>query len=598
MKKQTFWLLISLIVILGLMLSACGGGDEETADAPEPADVIEEEVAEEPADEPEPAEEAEVMEETSVTILVPEDPAAFSSYVADTGYSQMLMELVMLGLTDIDPEGNIFTELAAELPTIENGGVNFDEDAWTMDVTWTLRDDIFWSDGEPVTADDVIFTWETVTDPETGTWVEGVDYTDGMEKIDDYTFVVHYNTVYPNYLLHFGAEDFGVWPEHYCDASEGFASMDCHREPLSNGPYMLEEWATGDHLTFVANPDYYEDGKPGIDKIFVQVVPEESVAQQLMLAGDADLHIWPGEIIGDTYEEADNVDLNSAPNERWLMRLILNLAANGETDPVENPHPILSDVNVRQALRMAIDVDGITDDIFLGYSRPEWTELFRPPYACDIPKPAFDPAGAAALLEEAGWIDEDGDGVRECHGCTTGAEEGYPMSMEFIIYAEYGETLELTQQLIAEMWRDIGIDTQLAIVEGNTLWAGYDEGGIEQNGEYDINMWDDGYPGLDPTDNILWGYYASAAAEPDYGYNVSRWLNEDFDALLDEAYTLDEEYRAELFCEMAEILDAELPQIMLFTAFDASGVSNRLHGVQATVNDTHTWNVADWTVSE
>ena len=592
MKKKKFWLLISLLVIVGLLAVACSGGDEEVTDAPEPADVSQEEPAEEPA------EEAEVMEETSITIIIPEDPAAFSAYVADTGYSQMLMEMVMLGLTDLDPEGNVFTELAADLPTIENGGVEFDEDAWTMDVTWTMRDDIFWADGEPVTADDVIFTWETMTDPESGTWVEGVDYTDGLEKIDDYSFIVHYNTVYPNYLLQFGAEDFGVWPEHYCDASQGFTAWDCNRDPLSNGPYLLEEWQTGDHLTFVRNPDYYEEGKPGIDKIFVQVVPEVSVAQQLMLQGDADLQIWPTESVAESYKEANNVDVSFAPSERWVMRLIPNLAARGETDSETYPHPILSDTQVRQALRMAIDVDTITEDIFLGYSSPVWTEFFRPPYECEIPKPAFDPAAAAALLEEAGWIDEDGDGVRECHGCTTGAEEGYPMSMEFIIYAEYGEELELAQQLIAEMWGDIGIETQLSIVEGTTLWSGYEDGGIEQTGDYDINMWDDGYPGIDPTDNQLWYFYHTDAGEPDYGWNIGRWSNEDFDAWLDEAYILDEEYRQEVFCEIAQILEDELPEILLFSAFDASGVSARLQGVQATVNDTHTWNVADWTVTE
>ena len=592
MKKKKFWLLITLLVIVGLLAVACSGGDEEVTDAPEPADVSQEEPAEEPA------EEAEVMEETSITIIIPEDPAAFSAYVADTGYSQMLMEMVMLGLTDLDPEGNVFTELAADLPTIENGGVEFDEDAWTMDVTWTMRDDIFWADGEPVTADDVIFTWETMTDPESGTWVEGVDYTDGLEKIDDYSFIVHYNTVYPNYLLQFGAEDFGVWPEHYCDASQGFTAWDCNRDPLSNGPYLLEEWQTGDHLTFVRNPDYYEEGKPGIDKIFVQVVPEVSVAQQLMLQGDADLQIWPTESVAESYKEANNVDVSFAPSERWVMRLIPNLAARGETDSETYPHPILSDTQVRQALRMAIDVDTITEDIFLGYSSPVWTEFFRPPYECEIPKPAFDPAAAAALLEEAGWIDEDGDGVRECHGCTTGAEEGYPMSMEFIIYAEYGEELELAQQLIAEMWGDIGIETQLSIVEGTTLWSGYEDGGIEQTGDYDINMWDDGYPGIDPTDNQLWYFYHTDAGEPDYGWNIGRWSNEDFDAWLDEAYILDEEYRQEVFCEIAQILEDELPEILLFSAFDASGVSARLQGVQATVNDTHTWNVADWTVTE
>ncbi|GMQ77718.1 MAG: peptide ABC transporter substrate-binding protein [Anaerolineae bacterium] len=598
MKKHKFWLIICLLIFTSLVVVACGA-DEEPTVVPAAEDVSQEEPAEEavpveePPDEPTPEE-----EETSITILIPEDPAAFSSYVADTGYSQMLMELVMLGVTDIDAEGNIFPELAAELPTVENGSVNFDEENWTMDVTWKLRDDIFWADGEPVTADDVIFTWNAIADPELGTWTDGLDYTDSIEKVDDYTFTVYYNTVYPNFLLQFGGEDFGVWPEHYCDASQGFMAWDCNRDPLSDGPYILDEWETGDHLTFVRNPNYYEEGKPSIDKIFVRVVPEVSVAQQLMLQGDGDLQIWPTESVVESYKESDIVDVSFAPNDRWVMRLIPNLAAKGSIDPVENPHPILSDVRVRQALQMAIDVDTITEEIFLGYSKPTWTEFFRPPYECEVPKPAFDPEGAAALLEQAGWTDEDGDGVRECRGCTTGAEEGYPMSMEFVIYAEYGEELELAQQLIAEMWANIGIETQLGIVEGTTLWAGYEDGGIEQNGEFDINMWDDGYPGVDPTDNQLWTYYYSEAAEPDYGWNVSRYASEDFDAWLDEAYTIDEEYRKEVFCELAGILAEDLPQILLFTAFDASAYNTRLHGVQATVNDTHTWNVADWTVSD
>ncbi len=85
---------------------------------------------------------------------------------------------------------------------------------------------------------------------------------------------------------------------------------------------------------------------------------------------------------------------------------------------------------------------------------------------------------------------------------------------------------------------------------------------------------------------------------PGQCWNIYRWLNEDFDALLDEAYTLDEEYRKELFCEMAAILDEEVPQILLWSAFDAGAHSSRLDGVQATTNDVHTWNVEDWTVNE
>ena len=113
----------------------------------------------------------------------------------------------------------------------------------------------------------------------------------------------------------------------------------------------------------------------------------------------------------------------------------------------------------------------------------------------------------------------------------------------------------------------------------------------------DLDMWDDGYPGLDPTD-FVWWFYSSAAMPEEDGYNVGRWTNEDFDAWMDEAYTLDEEYRKEVFCEMAIILEEELPWILLFSTLEMHGISARLDGVQPSVNDPLTWNVYDWTLTE
>jgi peptide/nickel transport system substrate-binding protein len=125
------------------------------------------------------------------------------------------------------------------------------------------------------------------------------------------------------------------------------------------------------------------------------------------------------------------------------------------------------------------------------------------------------------------------------------------------------------------------------------LWADFANGGIEQNGDFDLNMWDSGYTGIDPTDQLYY-YFYSASAEPDSGWNVGRYLNPEFDALLDQAYTLDEEQRKDLFCQMATILDRDLPQIYLFSTMDAHAYSDRVEGVQATVNDPMTWNIADW----
>src|SRR5262245_10618985 len=114
-KKRTLFFL-TLTVIVSLILTACGS-------SPQPADTTE------PA----------ASSDKSITIVIAEDPPSFNPMVADTGYDALVMELVMLGMTDVDPQGNVFPELAAELPTIENGGVVLDEDAGTMSVTWKLR---------------------------------------------------------------------------------------------------------------------------------------------------------------------------------------------------------------------------------------------------------------------------------------------------------------------------------------------------------------------------------------------------------------------------------------------------------------------------
>ncbi len=582
-------------MIAFLILSALAGcSQQESAPVEEPVEPTPEESA--PVEEPtEPAPEEE--QPTTAVIIIPQDPLGFNGLVADTGYEAMVGELALLAVSEIDPSGNVYPELAEEIPTLENGGVVFDEENWTMDVTWKLRQDVFWADGEQVTADDVIFTWDAITDPEMGIWVDGVDYTDSIEKVDDFTFIVHYNTVYTAYQTQFGGENFNVYPEHYCDASQGFTVWDCNREPLSNGPYILEEWVTGDHLSFRRNENYFEEGKPSIDQVVVRIVPEQAVRKTMMLEGDADMNMWLGESEAADLSGSDNVYVSFSPSERWVFRLIPNLVQRGTVDPAGPPHPVLGDVRVRQAIRMAIDVDKITGSVFLGYPKPVWTEFFRPPYVCDIPRPALDLEVAKSLLEEAGWTDTDGDGVRECHGCLT-AEEGYLMEIELMTYGEYGEELELAHQLVGEMLGELGIKANLSIVEGAVMWADYASGGLEQNGDFDLNLYDDGYPGIDPTDNQLWYYYYTDAAEPDYGWNVGRWSNADFDALLDEAYTLDEDYRKELFCQMAEIMDSELPQILLWSAIGADAFSTRLQGGQSTTNDLPTWNVADWIINE
>ena len=207
-KKRTLWLLIAVVMVTAFVLGACAPAEtlEPTEAPPEeaateaPPSAVEPEEPEEEPEAPPPA------EKTSVTILIPDNPSEFHGYGAGTGFEEAISEMVMLSVAEVDDLGNYFPELATEIPTVENGGVVMDEETWETTVTWHLRQDIFWEDGEQVTVDDVIFTWDAVQAAEI--WSSAADATESVEKVDDFTMVVNYYYPNPEYAIHFGGEDF------------------------------------------------------------------------------------------------------------------------------------------------------------------------------------------------------------------------------------------------------------------------------------------------------------------------------------------------------------------------------------------------------
>jgi peptide/nickel transport system substrate-binding protein len=321
-NRYSRFILVVVFLLLGALLLGC-----TSTETPEEQPVSEEPQVEAPTEavEPEAPETEAPAEKSQITIVIAEDPPSFNAAINQSGFD-LVMELALLGLADMDQE-NAFPELPVEIPSVENGGVVIDEENGIMDVTWKLRQDIQWSDGTPVTADDVVFTYEAVVDPDTGYWILGIDYVDGVEKIDDYTVVVHYNAIYPGYLTMFGGYLMAIWPAHYCDAEQGFSSWDCGLQPLSTGPYLLEEWVQNDHLTFVKNPNYYQPGKPTIDEIVVKIIPDEAVRKQMLINGDADLDMWtPEPVVAELASYPEAVEVSLSQVDRWVMRIFFNLA--------------------------------------------------------------------------------------------------------------------------------------------------------------------------------------------------------------------------------------------------------------------------------
>ena len=140
-------------------------------------------------------------------------------------------------------------------------------------------------------------------------------------------------------------------------------------------------------MTFTKNDSFYLADKPEIEKVTIRIVPDDAVRKTMMLQGDADIDMWINVNTANELKSSDVAKVSLSPTDRWVMRLFMNQAAKGTTDAAATPHPILSDVRVRQAIRSAVDVDTITQEIFFGLATPTWTEFFRPPYQCEVTRP-------------------------------------------------------------------------------------------------------------------------------------------------------------------------------------------------------------------
>ncbi|RMF01190.1 MAG: hypothetical protein D6768_11110, partial [Chloroflexi bacterium] len=286
---------------------------------------------------------------------------------------------------------------------------------------------------------------------------------------------------------------------------------------------------------------------------------------------------------------------------RYVLRLVFNLSQPGAADP-GTPHPALSNPLVRQAIYHAVDVGYLNSEAFDNRGIPVETELFQ--LGCDIP-PFHDYNGglAQAELDEAGWVvvnpdpDSDVPPVRQCQGCGT-APDGTPLVLTSYTYLEFGDRMEKGHRLLQEMLADVGIKLELKAVEGGELWNTWENNGVEIRGNFDVDFWDDGYFGTDPTDyltNIFDPRSIPTRDNPIAGLNVSRYRNPELAPIFDALHTpIPNNRRRALLCEIALTLYRDRPQIPLLAFPDVYGVSIDVQGVLPHIYDTVTWNAADW----
>ena len=583
MQNQRKWFLLStLLVLLAVIFGACAAPAAAPSGESAPADTGEAAAA--PA--------ASTGEKTIIWGVY-QEPEILNPAIRTQTVANDVAKLTEEGLVGVDPDGNYYPLLATEVPSPENGLVSEDG----LVITYPLRDDVLWSDGEPFTCDDVQFTWEAIVNPDSGAVATtGYDQITSVECPDDYTAVVTYGSFYAPFLSRF---DF-VMPRHATGDPANMQEWEYNWMPVGTGPFVLQEWASGDQMIFVKNENYrgYPD-QPLLDKVIVRIIPSREVGKALITSGEIDI-LWDLiEADVPEFEENPAVTVQGRPGP-GTERLVLNLAdptIDATDDPANHPHPLLGDVRVRQAIELGIDKQFIVDELLFGASTVGVSELSLGWAKCDIEPSAYDPAAAEALLDEAGFTDEDGDGVRECHDCMY-AEEGTPLRLKY--QTTTGNQLrEESQQLIAEMMSDIGIEFYIENVPSAELFGSWSSGAFRKHGQFDVLMYTTS-DGIDPQEQME-GYFSSAAipteANGGTGFNYSRWINEAADAALAEAASVpDPAARKAAYQTVCEQIAQELPHIYLYDRATIDLTRSNVMNYKVNPWFGQAWNSYEWDI--
>jgi len=568
MKNKLFAMLVALMLIL----SACGGGGG-TAQPP----------ATEPAAGTEPA----VVAEGGgiVVFVISEEPAGLNRYLADAAIVRQVADATIVGLTEPNEKGEYGPRLAADLPTIS-------EDRKT--VTWKLREGLKWSDGKALTSDDIRFTWEVISNPASGAFnaTAGFDLIESMDTPDDVTAVIHYSEPYVDYLGQFAA---GVLPRHATGTPETMTTWEWNMKPVTAGPFIVTDWRSGESITMERNPNYYEAGKPYLDKLVFRIAPEPAAQTAMMISGEAQVHLWPSE------DKVDYDGLMKGSAEQvlvpgiWNMALDFNLSKPGDKDPTASaPHPILGDIRVRQAISYAIDYDTLINDVLNAQVTSSTSPFAYGWYKCDIPRMYnFDAEKAKQLLTETGWV-EGSDGIRVAQGAMY-AEDGTRLSMEMQGYTGY-EPLERVEQFIAENLKAVGVEVNIVNYDYSIIFGSYGDGSPRKLGDYDMLIFDRGY-GLEPQGEIVNSYLSTSiptADNPD-GDNYFRWINPKADAAIEKAgSTFDQSVRRAAYCELGKLIQEDAVQDYIFLWQDGYGFSTNLTGYVVSTWGSMTWDVQNW----
>jgi peptide/nickel transport system substrate-binding protein len=418
-------------------------------------------------------------------------------------------------------------------------------------LTWTfnIRQGVKWHDGEPFTAHDVAYTYNRVLEERIGAYISYLKLVETVEAVDDFTLEI--TTKRPTTGI------LSAWvyivPEHIWSeiGKEERKTFENYPNPVGTGPFQVVEWRKGQFFRLEANPDYW-GGAPKVDEIVYRIFNNEDAAVQALRNGEIDFADTLQSTPFESLQDVENIGTNAA-NAIAFDEIGINAGAD-ETLPESDGHPALKDVTVRRAMAHAIDKQVLVDRVLRGNGKAGQTIVpssvpFYHYEPTDDELFEFDPEQANQLLDDAGYEDTDGDGVREMPG------GGEPLRFRYFIRSEKNNTANASQ-FVTSWLEDVGIETRVQALTDAKLTD------VIYEGRYDLFHWG-WFP--DPDPDFILSVMTCDQRPPDGVWSDSFYCNEQYDEMyLEQKTILDLDERAEMIKEMQRLVFMDVPYIVLW----------------------------------